>query len=439
MRKFLVFMLLLAAPLAAQISAPQINLTGNIGCQGFPCVNTGTINLPTDANHTMTALESSAFYIKITSTVPLTTTRNLISPSGRFPFTIENATSGGQSIQIIGPSGTGVLIPNGQTYAVWNDGTNYVQIGTGFSYPGAGIPNSTGSSWGASYGTTGSGNVVLAGSNATTVNGQSCALGSSCTVTAAANAVTVGTTLVNSGTSGYILYNNGGVLGNLPTSGTGGVVLETSPSLTGQLSISGTSPSQVSALLYNITPATSGANQSSTQFQLSGQYWNGAASAGDTWVLQDVLGTGANPTSALTFSHPGGSSGATSVSIPNAALTGTPIAPTAPLNTNTTQIATTAYTAQEVTQASYCGTTTTCSNTIVPAPFRQIWGAVTLAAGTATVTGFSPGFNSTTTAQCNCEDTTAPLQACSASLASTTSVTVTGNATDTTKWHCWGN
>lgn len=162
--KKLFWILLLSVPLAAQIPVPQLNLTGNIGCQGFPCVNSGTLVLASDSNHTMTAQESSAFYIKVTSTVSLTATRNLISPSGRFPFTIENATTGGQSIQIIGASGTGVTIPNGYTYAVWNDGTNYVQIGSQFTYPGAGIPNSTGSAWGTSYGTSGSGSVALTGS-----------------------------------------------------------------------------------------------------------------------------------------------------------------------------------------------------------------------------------------------------------------------------------
>ncbi len=78
----------------------------------------------------MTVQETSAFYLKVTSTVNLTATRNLIAPSGRFPFTIENATQGGQSIQIIGQSGVGVTIPNGATYVTWKDGTNFVQTGT---------------------------------------------------------------------------------------------------------------------------------------------------------------------------------------------------------------------------------------------------------------------------------------------------------------------
>jgi hypothetical protein len=59
-----------------------------------------------------------------------------------------------------------------------------------------------------------SGTVKLLASNASTVDG-----------------VTVGTTTVTSGTSGYILYNNAGTLGNLATTGSGNVVLATSPTL----------------------------------------------------------------------------------------------------------------------------------------------------------------------------------------------------------------
>lgn len=130
--QFVYFLLFCSFSAQAQIQAPQIGLSGNIGCVGFPCVNTGTLIFSSDANHTMTVQETSAFYLRVTSSVTLTATRNLIAPSGRFPFTIENATTGGQSIQIIGQSGLGVTIPNGATVSTWNDSANFVQIG-GFS------------------------------------------------------------------------------------------------------------------------------------------------------------------------------------------------------------------------------------------------------------------------------------------------------------------
>jgi|GEM_PF-4455198 len=50
-------------------------------------------------------------------------------------------------------------------------------------------------------------------------------------VTAAASSIAVGTTDVTGGTSGRVLYNNSGSLGELATSGTGGVALTNSPAL----------------------------------------------------------------------------------------------------------------------------------------------------------------------------------------------------------------
>lgn len=51
--------------------------------------------------------------------------------------------------------------------------------------------------------------------------------------------------------------------------------------------------------------ATSGANQSSFNQCLAASFWNGAGSQTDQWCWQDVLGSGANPTSTLTLSHSG--------------------------------------------------------------------------------------------------------------------------------------
>ncbi|MGO8952055.1 MAG: beta strand repeat-containing protein [Rhodomicrobium sp.] len=75
----------------------------------------------------------------------------------------------------------------------------------------------------------------------TTVNGTGCNLGSTCTITATATSVTVGTTTIGSGTSNGLLYDNGGILGNLATANNG--VLITSSA--GVPSISSTLPSAV--------------------------------------------------------------------------------------------------------------------------------------------------------------------------------------------------
>lgn len=69
------------------------------------------------------------------------------------------------------------------------------------------------------------------------------------------------------------------------------------------------------------TPATSSANQNSPNLQISGNYWNGSASAADGWFIQNQLGTGANPTSTLSINH-AGSSNTSTVSIPNLTVPG---------------------------------------------------------------------------------------------------------------------
>lgn len=73
--------------------------------------------------------------------------------------------------------------------------------------------------------------------------------------------------------------------------------------------------------LDNVTLATATVPQSSPIFTLGGQYWNGAASATDLWNIQDVVATGTNGASTLTFSHTG-SSGTSAVSFPAVFVTG---------------------------------------------------------------------------------------------------------------------
>jgi len=59
-------------------------------------------------------------------------------------------------------------------------------------------------------------NSALANSS-TSVNGQTCTLGASCTITASATSIAVGTTTITGGTSGDVLIDNAGVLGNTST------------------------------------------------------------------------------------------------------------------------------------------------------------------------------------------------------------------------------
>lgn len=66
------------------------------------------------------------------------------------------------------------------------------------------------------------------------------------------------------------------------------------------------------------TNATSGANSNSGTLNATGSIWNGSIAAADTWRWTGIVGSGTNPTSTFTLSHPTGTSGALAVSMPYA-------------------------------------------------------------------------------------------------------------------------
>jgi hypothetical protein len=107
----------------------------------------------TDANYTMTAAsgstdESRSYILSVTSSASLTATRNIIAPAQKKTYIIFNNTTGSQSIQIIGTTGTGITIPNGKKRAVYFDGTNFVDaisdLPSGSSLAGSAIATQTG-------------------------------------------------------------------------------------------------------------------------------------------------------------------------------------------------------------------------------------------------------------------------------------------------------
>ena len=108
---------LLLFPLTLWAQYPQVPLTGNIGSGGvFPLINSPSVVFATDANHTMTypEMSGSGGFIQVTSSTALSATRNLVAPLVRgFGWAVENSTTGGHAIQVIGATGTGVTIPSG--------------------------------------------------------------------------------------------------------------------------------------------------------------------------------------------------------------------------------------------------------------------------------------------------------------------------------------
>jgi hypothetical protein len=90
-------------------------------------------------------------------------------------------------------------------------------------------------------------------------------------------------------------------------------------------------------VVYELDPsiaATSSVNYNSPNILLKAPYWNGTASAVDTWYILDTLGTGANPFSALTLSH-GGTSGNATVSLPGIQIVNPALAYPIALTNNT--------------------------------------------------------------------------------------------------------
>jgi hypothetical protein len=85
-----------------------------------------------------------------------------------------------------------------------------------------------------------------------------------------------------------------------------------------------------------------------------------------------------------------------------------------------------------------CGTTTTCSHTAIATNAIIVFGTVALAGGTATITGISPAFTSSTSYVCTATDATAAAATKVANV-SGSSFTITGTTTDTIGYHCIGN
>jgi hypothetical protein len=95
---------------------------------GVPNLGYAAVSMTADANHTVSAANYANHVLAVTSTVPLTATRDLILPlvAGAI-FKVFNNTTGAQSIRAIAASGTGVTIAPAATTAVYCDGTNYRQ------------------------------------------------------------------------------------------------------------------------------------------------------------------------------------------------------------------------------------------------------------------------------------------------------------------------
>ena len=78
-----------------------------------------------DANQTLSAVEAEAIAIRCTGA--LTAQRNLVVPTTVRSYNVDNSTTGGFGVQVIGASGTGTVVANGKKAFVLHDGTNVVR------------------------------------------------------------------------------------------------------------------------------------------------------------------------------------------------------------------------------------------------------------------------------------------------------------------------
>lgn len=100
----------------------------NIGTLIEQAISGASSVVMTDTNLTLSANngasdQARSMYLAITSSVPLTATRNVVCPAVPKMYVVRNATTGGRPINVTA-GGTGALVPNGATLAVICDGTN---------------------------------------------------------------------------------------------------------------------------------------------------------------------------------------------------------------------------------------------------------------------------------------------------------------------------
>jgi hypothetical protein len=126
-------------------SGEQNNSWGNTTNDNFSdvfeqaIVGFGNPSFTSDANLTLTLVDSVSaqtarcFVLRLTSTVSLTATRNLIVPTIQKPYVIFNNTTGGQSIIVKTAAGTGITVPNGKKMFLYTNGTDVVDIIDNFS------------------------------------------------------------------------------------------------------------------------------------------------------------------------------------------------------------------------------------------------------------------------------------------------------------------
>ena len=95
----------------------------------IPGCGIAAIVMGSDANKTATATECRCPILEVTSSVSLGATRDIVLPLTKgLGYTVFNSTTGAQSLQFIGASGTGITVGNAKRAILYCDGTNWVRV-----------------------------------------------------------------------------------------------------------------------------------------------------------------------------------------------------------------------------------------------------------------------------------------------------------------------
>jgi len=85
--------------------------------------------LTVDANYTAVQADYQATIMEFTSSVSLGATRNIVVPlNSAYQWTVFNNTTGGQALQFIGLTGTGVTVAAGKRAIIYADGVNIQRV-----------------------------------------------------------------------------------------------------------------------------------------------------------------------------------------------------------------------------------------------------------------------------------------------------------------------
>lgn len=147
----------------------------NLGDDALGEAITGTADVPfSSADVTLTLTNTNttqtARNLRLNLTGTVAAAQNLIVPTIEKQYIVNNTLS--FAITVKNSSGTGIAVPAGKSMILFNNGTNVVEAVTytnAVVYPGAGIANSTGTAWGTSYTTSGSGTVVALATGASLI------------------------------------------------------------------------------------------------------------------------------------------------------------------------------------------------------------------------------------------------------------------------------